>query len=83
MSTKNIAVDSKVYDRLAAAKREGESFSKTIDRLLSQVEAAHTGADIIGGLGAFAPLSNQEAEAFLAVIAENRSTETWDERDLR
>lgn len=48
MSTKTIAVDSRVYERLAAARREGESFSKAIDRLLQEAAAFHTGGAILG-----------------------------------
>ena len=79
MSTRTIAVDSRVYDRLAALKREGESFSKLIDRLLTEVRAAHTGSDILRGLSALAPLSDEEADAFLDVVAENRASENWNE----
>ena len=83
MSTKTIAVDSRVYERLASVKRRGESFSKAIDRLLAEVGAAHTGSDILRGLAAVAPLSQDDAEAFLGVVAENRASERWDRRDLR
>ena len=83
MSTKTIAVDTRVYDRLAAAKRDGESFSKAIDRLLTEVAAAHTGSDILSGLATIAPLSPADAEVFLQVVAENRASEDWGERDLR
>lgn len=82
MSTKTIAVDSQVYNRLAAVKKEGESFSKAIDRLLTEVVAAHTGSDILRGL-TFAPLPAEEAEVFLEVVAENRTSERWERRDLR
>ena len=34
MTTKTIGVKEEVYDRLAAEKREDESFSDTIDRLV-------------------------------------------------
>lgn len=83
MSTRTIALDSRVYDRLAALKREGESFSRLIDRLLTEVGAAHTGSDILRGLATVPPLSYEESEAFLDVVAENRASETWNERDLR
>ncbi len=83
MSTKTIAVDSRVYDRLATVKREGESFSGTIDRLLIEVGAAHTGSDILRGLEAVVPLSEEDSEVFLEVVAENRAGETWNDRDLR
>lgn len=83
MSTKTIAVDSRVYDRLASVKRSEESFSKAIDRLLTELEAAHTGGDILRGLASFSPLSQADAEAFLNVVAEDRAQERWDARDLR
>jgi len=83
MSTKTIAVDSQVYARLAAAKKEGESFSKAIDRLLAEVGDAHTGSDILRGLAELAPLSDAEAETFLAVVAEDRESEEWEPLDLR
>ena len=35
MGTKQIRVDEDVYERLAAHKRDGESFSDVIDRLTS------------------------------------------------
>ncbi|HSL83561.1 MAG TPA: antitoxin VapB family protein [Thermoanaerobaculia bacterium] len=83
MSTKTIAVDTRVYDRLARAKREGESFSKTIDRLLRQVGAAHTGREILRALPEVPPLPEGDAAAFLGVIEENREGETWKRHDLR
>jgi len=83
MSTKTIAVDKRVYDRLAAAKREGESFSKVIDRLLTEIGTLHTGQDILEGLENVAPLSPEDSEVFLEVVAENRSSEAWTEHDLR
>ena len=83
MSTKTIAVDSQVYARLAAAKKEGESFSKAIDRLLAEVGDAHTGSDILRALGEVVPLSEEDAAVMLAVVEENRSGEIWEEHDLR
>jgi len=83
MSTKTIAVDSLVYSRLAAAKREGESFSRAISRLLDTLGAAHTGEDILRELADVPPLSLKDGEAMLAVVAENREQESWVEHDLR
>ena len=83
MSSKTIAVDTRVYEKLAGIKREGESFSKAIDRLIDQVGAAHTGRDILRGLASVEPLSYGDAEVMLSVVAENRDNETWDDRDLR
>ncbi len=83
MSTKTIAVDTRVYERLAASKRESESFSKAIDRLLVEVASAHTSGDILRGLSRIAPLSEVDSEQFLEVVAENRAKERWEELDLR
>lgn len=83
MSTKTIAVNSRVYDRLAAIRREGESFSKTIDRLLVVDGSAHTGSDILRGLGEVPALSEEDPETFLEVAAENRAGEEWNASDLR
>lgn len=83
MSTKTIAVDTKVYEKLAVVKREGESFSKAIDRLIEEVGKAYTGRDILQGLAAVQPLSYDDAEIMLSVVAENRENESWDDHDLR
>ena len=83
MSTKTIALDSRVYEQLALVKMESESFSKVIDRLLTEVRSAHSGSDILRGLVNVVPLPKSESERFLEVVAENRSAETWKRRDLR
>lgn len=83
MSTKTIAVDSEVYARLAGAKREGESFSKTIDRLLRDAGALHTGAEILASLRHLPALTEEEAEVMLRVVDENRAREAWPAHDLR
>jgi predicted CopG family antitoxin len=81
MSTKTIAVDSRVYIRLAAAKREGESFSKAISRLLDTVGRAHTGEQILRELDDLPDLSYDDGETMLSAVAENRELETWDDDD--
>lgn len=78
MSTKTIAVDTRVYERLEGVRKKGESLSKVIDRLVDHVGAAHTGRDILRSLAAIPDLSCEDARVMLAVIAENRETETWD-----
>jgi predicted CopG family antitoxin len=83
MSTKTIAVDSRVYNRLAREKREGESFSKAIDRLLREVGGVHTGSHVLRALEEIAPLPEEDAAAMLAIVQENRASETWQEHDLR
>ncbi len=79
MSTKTIALESSIYRRLAALKRDGESFSKVIDRLLTEVADAHTGRDILRGLGGFSRLTESDAELYLAIVAEDRESERWEE----
>jgi predicted CopG family antitoxin len=83
MSTRTIAVDSRVYDRLARAKRERESFSKAIDRLLTEAAAAHTGGEILRVLGEVVPLPEADAAVMLSVVTDNRATEPWEQHDLR
>ena len=83
MSTKTIAVDARVYERLAAVKKEGESFSRAIDRLLAEMGAAHTGGDILSRLATIEPLSEADARVFLEIVAEDRASEMWNGRDLR
>jgi predicted CopG family antitoxin len=78
MSTKTIALEVTVYDRLAANKHPGESFSKAIDRLLTDTAAANTGSDILGRLESFAALPEEEAQVFLDVIAEDRAAGGWE-----
>ena len=78
MSTKTIALESSIYLRLAALKRDGESFSKVIARLLSDVANAHTGRDILRSLGSFCRLTERDAELYLAIVAEDRESERWE-----
>jgi hypothetical protein len=68
-------VDSRVYERLAAAKQEGESFSKGIARLLARAASANTGVDILRELAGLPPLGPEHARVFVAVVAENRARE--------
>ena len=79
MKRKTIAVDARVVEKLVRVKRAGESFSKTIDRLIDQVGDPSTGRDILRGLPEVAPLSAEDAEVMLAVVAENRKSEPWDD----
>ena len=50
-----------------------------IDRLLTEVGEAHTGGDILRRVQEVEPLPAEDAEVFLAVIAESREGETWDQ----
>jgi predicted CopG family antitoxin len=80
MAIKTIALDASVYDRLAATKRGGESFSKAIDRLLTDAAHANTGSDILRRLEGFSALPDEDAAVYMAVIDENRADEQWGRR---
>ena len=82
MSTKTIAVDTRVYGRLAKAKQESESFSKAIDRMLSRVQSEHTGNQILHGLADLASLSEADAKEMRNRVDNSRSKETWKPNDL-
>lgn len=83
MSVKTIAVDVEVYRKLVRLKRESESFSKLLDRLVEEVTTTRTGADILRRLGhAPPPLSPREAEIMSSVVASHRADETWPQHDL-
>jgi predicted CopG family antitoxin len=83
MSTKNVALNSRVYERLSRFKRESESFSRAIDRLLTVAESRHSGADIFRGLEELPALSEADTQKMLKVVDANRSAERWERRDLR
>ncbi len=82
MATKTIALDSRVYDRLARHRRQSESFSKAINRLLEQVASAHTVAEVLARLDELPPLSEADAATMNAVVRESRESEKWDSHDL-
>ena len=82
MSTKTIALDSGVYEKLARLKGESQSFSKLIAHLVDRVVTAHTVADVLAQLDRLPPLSETDAAAMTRVVRENRDTEAWPLHDL-
>ena len=83
MSTKTIALDITVYRKLLGLKRESESFSKLLDRLVEEVTSTGTGADVLRRLGHAPPaLSAREAATMQRVVKAHRTGETWTEHDL-
>lgn len=82
MATKNIALDFEVYQRLAKYKRESESFSKAVKRMLEMIDRHHTGRDILLTLDRIPDLSAEDARTMREVVEENRR-ESWDSDDLR
>jgi len=65
MGTKTIGLRDDVYERLKARKREGESFTELIDRLLNE-----TTIDWREGFGA---LSDQDAAELEELVRESRN----------
>ena len=66
-----------------SVNKEGESISKSIDRLTDQVGAAHTGRDILRGLAGIPDLSWEDARVMVAIVMEDRESDTRDQYDLR
>ncbi|MBP1922635.1 putative CopG family antitoxin [Halorubrum alkaliphilum] len=64
MGTKTIGIREAVYERLRARKREGESFTDTIDRLIEE-----SGGDWREGFGT---LPAEETEALREATRESR-----------
>lgn len=65
MGTKTIGIKNGVYDRLAAEKREDESFTDTIDRLIETATS-----DWRRGFGRY---SGEEGEVFEQIVTETRT----------
>lgn len=73
MGTKNISVDARVYERLVRVKREGESFSRAIERLLDEIRDSHSGSKIVHNLESISSLSEEDSHVFHDVVAEDRA----------
>ena len=82
MSTKTIAVDVQVYEKLARLRGESQSFSKLIDSLVNRAVTAHTVADVLSQLDGHPPLSTVDADTMGRLVREHRETETWESHDL-
>lgn len=63
MATKTIGITTDVYERLAAEKREDESFTDTIDRLLDTATA-----DWRHGFGRYDDAEGAELEQFVEAV---------------
>lgn len=73
---KNIALDSITYRRLAAFKRESESFSNAVARMLDGMDAAHTGKDVLARLAGIPEISQEEADVMQKVVESARRLKT-------
>ena len=84
MSTKTIALETSVYERLARAKRGTESFTKTIQRLLDEADGG-TCASAVAETAAVWGKSDTERDAdqMEQLLAEGRRKTDWEiERPL-
>ena len=84
MSTKTIAVRMDVYEKLAREKRDSESFTTTINRLLENNTRKGTCGDAVHQAQPFwssAP-TDKEADLMEALLRERRSTTQWDMEPL-
>ncbi|MDX2227260.1 MAG: hypothetical protein SFY92_09255 [Verrucomicrobiae bacterium] len=70
MNIKTIALEPKVYERLAALKEHSETFSKLVERLMRGAPQPHNGSTISDRLKEIPlqPLSVVEAEQMLKKI---------------
>lgn len=67
MTMKTIRITEEVYDRLVDEKREDESFTDTVARLIDE-----STADWRHGFGRY---SGEEAEKFERIVGESKSTD--------
>jgi len=72
MGTRTVRLEDDVYERIKAEKREDETFSEAVDRLVG-------GASLLDLAGT---LSDEEAEAMRAAVAESREADRRATREL-
>ncbi len=79
MSTKTIALESSVYDRLSLSKRPSESFTKAIERLLTESRATTCGQALVDAAEIWGDASPTESEARVMdrVLAKRRKKVDW------
>lgn len=79
MSTKTIAVESAVYERLAREKRSSESFTKTIDRLIHSANSGTCAAAVVDAEAVWQAIGNDtDADRMEQILHLNRSATNWE-----
>jgi predicted CopG family antitoxin len=79
MSTKTIAVEHSVYERLAREKRSSESFTKTIERLIQSANSGTCAAAVADAASVWHANGNDaDADLMEQVIEMNRSSTNWE-----
>lgn len=78
MATKTIALEVSVYDKLLGRKRNSESFTKTIDRLISESAGSRTCADAVATAAKiWNDGTDDEAQTMEDVLREGRKNTRW------
>ena len=78
MSTKTIAVENSVYERLAREKRGSESFTKTIDRLIDAASSGTCASAVAEAASLWQAIGNDaEAGQMERIVRQNRKSTTW------
>jgi predicted CopG family antitoxin len=78
MSTKTIAVESTVYERLALEKRPSESFTKAIDRLIRAASPGTCAAAVDDAAAVWRTVGNDaEADRMERIVRAGRETTEW------
>ena len=83
MATKTIALEVSVYDKLMGCKKPAESFTKTIDRLISESADQHTCTAAVAAAGEiWKSGSEREAQIMDEALRKNREPSAWDVEPL-
>lgn len=79
MSTKTIAVEHTVYQRLAREKRASESFTKTIERLIDSARSGTCAAAVADAASVWQAIGNSaDADRMEQIVRLNRSSTNWE-----
>ena len=79
MSTKTIAVENSVYERLAREKRSSESFTKTIERLIHSANSGTCASAVADAASVWQAIGNEaDADRMEQILHLNRSTMNWE-----
>jgi len=78
MSTKTVALNTRVYEKLARHKRGSESFTKTIDRLLSDSSEPTCGDAVRETARIFGQVETEnEADQLESFVLEGKASTDW------
>lgn len=79
-----MALDSRIYERLAQEKRESESFTKVIDRLLQgQAGRGTCGAAVLSAAKIWGSDDRgEDADCMEALLDEGRRSTDWEAKPL-